>query len=150
ERGVAGEDEHEPVAFLDGHGLDAEVGLLVPEQVVRARGATIPAVGPAVIRADQTAIDDLAFGELEMAMRAAVLDRTHATVLAAKHRDRAPPELGLDHLAVAQRRALLDGVPVVGIEPGSAHFLAARTSLFEGRRRTGSVPVERGHEWVRR
>src|SRR5690606_23480007 len=125
---------------------DPDVGLLVPKQVVGDRSLAVTIIGPAMVGAHQAAIDDLTFRELEMAVSTAILDRTNAPILTAKHRDRSPPELRLQHLPGRERGALFDRVPVVRIEAGSTHFLSARACRFETRRRTGSVPVEHGHE----
>jgi hypothetical protein len=147
--GIAGEHEDEAVALAHRYGGDADVGLLAAEQVVRDVGLAVAVVGPAVVRAHELAADDLALGELEVTMGAAVLERAQLAVVAAKHRDRAPEELGLELAAAAQAAALLDRVPVVGVEPGRARLLTAADGLVERGRGARGVPGEVDHRGLR-
>ena len=102
-------------------------------------------VRPAVIHAGEPAALDAAQRERQVAVRAAVLERAHATVVAAEQRDGLVPELHLDGAAARQGARVLDRVPVVGMEARHARLLPPVPRVGEGRRRAhGGVPTSAG------
>jgi hypothetical protein len=129
-------DPDQAIADLHGKRRHAEFRHLVAEQFVR-NGDDLAAavVGPAVIETDESAALDLAARQLDLAMRAAVLDRVHGAVRAAEYGDRALPECDLDDLSLAQLPVDLDRVPVARIEPGGACLLAQIGGALEAGRR---------------
>src|SRR5262249_41622988 len=80
---------------------------------------------------------DVAEREGELPVGAAVLERVELAVVPAIERDRGVPERDLDRPAATQRPVVLDGIPVVGIEPRRSRALPAASRVGKRRRRDG-------------
>src|SRR5581483_8884238 len=93
---------------------------------------------PAVIRANQLAALHLAERELELTVRATVLDRRELAVLAAEQRDRLLPERDLFDLAAFDVSIPFDRVPIIRVHSGGARLLTAVLRLLERRRSIGT------------
>src|SRR5882757_8140780 len=104
---------------------------------------------PPVIRAGELAALDLPARELELAVRAAVLDGGELAVLAAEQRDRLLPERRLDDLAALDLLIPFERIPIIGIHPRRARLLPPVLRLFEGRR-SGRTKIHELHGFFHR
>src|SRR5271170_4388001 len=84
---------------------------------------------PAVVAAREPAPLHLAERQLQLAVRAPVLERARTPVRSSVDGKRPSPEDHLPHLLRGQLVAPERGIPVVGVEPGSPLLLTPRASV---------------------
>ena len=135
QRGIARKEPDQAVAHPDRVGAQADRGERAAEEVVGdRRQPSVLRVGPAVVRAGERAPGHVSERELELPVRAAILERSQAAVGPAVERDGLAPEGDLHHLAGLDRAVVLDRVPVVGVQAGRPDPLAPAARLAGGRR----------------
>src|SRR5205085_12693468 len=97
-------------------------------------------IAPAMISTGEIAAIHLAEGELELAVGTTVLQGAESTVRAAIEHHRGIPKPDLDRLSWSHGMIVLDGVPVIGVQPSGAGLLTPVAPFLE----TGKCPSSVG------
>ena len=130
ETGVPEEDPDEAVADADRIAPQAHRRKGVPEELVGdGDQAAVDVVGPAVIATGEPAAFHAAGRQLDLAVRAVVLDRGQPPVAPPEERQGRMLRCHLDHLAGPDVAVVLDRIPVGRIEPGRPRLSPQRRGV---------------------